>query len=106
MIAAVWSRQWLGWWAVAPVLLVIAWLAINPFVFPAVGPSRSWVSKGIFGEQFWLTERERVPASPRHVLRSLVAVGLIGMMVLAWGLWRLHGWPTLYGTTLIVLAQL
>ena len=106
MIAAVWSREWFGWWALVPIAFVLAWLAINPFLFPPVDPSRGWTSKGIFGEQLWLTERERVPASLRRLLRSLIGVGLVGMVVLAWGLWRLHAWPTLYGATLIVLAQL
>lgn len=106
MIVAVWSREWLGWWAVVPIATVIAWLAINPFVFPPADPSRGWASKGIYGEQLWLAERERVPASHRRVLRSLIGVGLVGMLLLVWGLWRLHAWPTLYGATLIVLAQL
>ena len=106
MIAAVWSREWLGWWAVVPIAVVIAWLVINPFVFSPADPSRGWASKGIYGEQLWLAERERVPASHRRVLRSLIGVGLVGMVLLVWGLWRLHAWPTLYGATLIVLAQL
>lgn len=106
MIAAIWSREWLGWWALTPVVAVLLWLIANPFVFSPVGPSRSWASKGIYGEQLWLTDRARVGAGHRWVLRWLIAAGLAGFMFLAWGLWSLHIWPTLEGTTLLVMAQL
>ena len=106
MIAAIWSRVWLEWWALLPVGAVALWLAIDPFVFAPVEPSRSWASKGIYGAQLWLSERDRVYGSHRTVLRSLIGVGLVKFVLLAWGLWRLLMWPTVYGATLVMLAQL
>jgi hypothetical protein len=29
MMLAVWSRVWIGWWSVAPIVLVMAWLVAN-----------------------------------------------------------------------------
>jgi uncharacterized protein DUF6653 len=81
-------------------------LVINPFIFSPVAPTRSWVSKGIYGEQLWLLERDRVPEGYRNVLRWLIVLGLFGLTLLAWGLWRLHVWPTICGAMLVVLAQL
>ncbi|MDB5533692.1 MAG: hypothetical protein JWO28_2007 [Hyphomicrobiales bacterium] len=40
-ILAIWSRTWLGWWALIPVALVIVWLCLNP----AVTEPRNWGSK-------------------------------------------------------------
>ncbi len=105
MILAIWSRDWIGWWALAPIGAVIVWLWLNPHIFPAV-ELRSWAAKSIYGEQLWLKDRSAVPPTHRAGLRWLIAVGAIGFVLLAWGLIELMPWPTVFGTTLIVLAQL
>ena len=47
LILAIWSRVWIGWWALVPVAVVLVWLWINPHVFAAVTQPRSWAAKGI-----------------------------------------------------------
>jgi hypothetical protein len=106
MIAAIWSRAWIGWWALAPVVLVIIWLWLNPHVFPAIAKPRSWAARGIYGERLWLLEPERVPRDYRVVLRWLAIPGLAGLGLMVWGLMELLAWPTAFGATLIVLSQL
>jgi hypothetical protein len=106
MILAIWSRVWIGWWALIPVAAVIAWLLVNPHVFPPVTTPCSWAAKGIYGEKLWLQEYERVPRDYRIVFRWLIVPGLAGMALLLFGLARLLVWPTIFGATLIVLAQL
>lgn len=82
------------------------WLWLNPRVFPAVTEPRSWASKGIYGEKLWLHEPAKVPPDLRVALRWLVLPGLVGFVLLGWGLIRLLVWPTVIGATLIVVAQL
>lgn len=106
MILAIWSRVWLGWWALVPVAAVIVWLLLNPHVFAAVTVARGWAAKGIYGEKLWLHEPDRVPPAYRALLRWLAVPGLAGFGLLAWGLAELSVWPTVFGGTLIVLAQL
>ena len=106
MILAIWSRIWIGWWALIPVGLVIVWLFLNPKVFPAVTAEHGWAAKGIYGERLWLEEPESVPEECRSVLRWLIVPGLCGFILLFWGLVRLEPWPTIFGATLITLAQL
>jgi len=106
MILAVWSRVWIGWWALSPVAAVIVWLWLNPHVFPAVTTPRSWAARGIYGERLWLLEPSTVPAEYQAVLRWLMVPGLCGIVLLAWGLVQLLVWPTVFGATLIVLGQL
>jgi hypothetical protein len=106
LILAIWSRVWIGWWALVPVAAVIVWLGLNPHVFPAVATPRSWAAKGIYGERLWLNEPSRVPQDYRSVLRWLAVPALSGVVLLGWGLVQLLVWPTLFGATLIVLAQL
>jgi hypothetical protein len=105
MILAIWSRTWIGWWALVPVAVGIVWLLVNPHVFAPVTP-RSWVARGIYGEELWLRQGSRVPPRHRRALRWLIVPGVGGFIVLAWGLVVLALWPTVVGATLIVLAQL
>lgn len=106
MILAIWSRVWIGWWALLPVVVVMVWLWLNPHVFPPVTTPRGWAATGIYGEKLWLRNRSRIPPDYRAVLRWLTVVGATGFALLVWGLVQLLGWPTVFGATLIVLAQL
>jgi hypothetical protein len=106
MILAIWSRAWIGWWALMPVAGVLIWLGLNPHVFPAVTEPHSWAAKGIYGEKLWLHEPSSVPHGLRAVLRWLLIPALAGVVLVIWGLVQLQLWPTILGATLIVLAQL
>lgn len=63
-------------------------------------------SKVVYGERLWLTGRDRVPAAYRAVIRWMIAAALAGFCFIAWGLGKLEVWPTIYGATLVVFAQL
>jgi uncharacterized protein DUF6653 len=106
MLLAIWSRTWIGWWCLVPIAAVVVWLWINPHAFKAVEQPTSWAAKGIYGEKLWLLDRDLVPSGHRAVLRLLVVVGLAGFALLIWGLVALDGWQTIFGATLVVLAQL
>lgn len=54
----------------------------------------------------WLRQRELVPPDHRAVLRLLVAAGSAGFALIIWGLVALLVWPTVFGATLVVVAQL
>ena len=51
-------------------------------------------------------ESSTIPTEYQAVLRWLILPGLCGFGLLAWGLVQLLVWPTIFGATLIVLAQL
>lgn len=106
MILAIWSRTWIGWWALVPVALVVVWLAVNPHVFPAVERPTSWTAKGIYGEKLWLHDRSLVTRDHRNVLRLLTVTGLAGFGLLIWGVAALEIWPTVFGATLVTMGQL
>jgi hypothetical protein len=106
MLLAIWSRTWIGWWCLVPVVVVVVWLWLNVKVFPPVVEPRSWTSRGIYGERAWLENRASVPADHRAVLRLLVAAGSLGFALVIWGLVALQVWPTVSGAALVVLAQL
>lgn len=103
--AAGWSREWIGWWAVIPGVLVVGWLFANTKVFRPVGPG-GWAADGIHGERWWLQQRHRVPSRHRTVLRCLIVLGLASAVLLAHGVVVLAVWPTVTGAAGLVLAQL
>jgi hypothetical protein len=54
IVAAIWSRVWLGWWALAPLALAIGWTFINPRLFPAPIDKATGAAKAVMGERFFL----------------------------------------------------
>lgn len=106
ILLAIWSRTWIGWWSLVPTGAVVIWLFINPRAFPPVREPRSWAARGIYGERAWLQDRDLVPPDHRKVLRLLVTLGLIGFGLILWDLIALEVWPTVFGTTVVVVAQL
>ncbi len=106
MILAIWSRTWIGWWALLPISMTLVWLWINPHVFPAVSATSSWAAKGIFGERLWLEGQSEFPRDYGPILRWLMSIGVVGLIMIAWGLFAFHVWVTIIGTVLVVMAQL
>lgn len=105
--AAIWSRVWIGWWALAAVVAVGVWVWLNPRIFPTRGVSDGWMSRGVRGEKIWM-ERGGEPALAHHapVVRALSFATLIGVALLATGLAFLEPTSTVAGLSLAMLSKL
>ena len=82
---SVWSREWLGVWALVPVALALAWMWLNPRIFAPPANRDSWASKGTFGERIYLNRR-RIPIPGHHaraagVLTGAAAAGFVLMAI-------------------------
>lgn len=107
LVAAAWSRVWIGgwWWLVLGLVLALIW--VNPRLFPPPHTTRRWSSKGVLGERV-LTEHPDLPL-PGHfrrggrLLNLASGMGFIAMLV---GLWWLHPWLTAFGATVSFMAKL
>jgi hypothetical protein len=82
LLAAIWSHAWIGIWALAPLLLVVLWLWLNPRLFPAPARKDSWSARATFGERVWLNRKD-VPIPHHHarVAHLLTAVAALGFAV-------------------------
>lgn len=106
IVLAIWSRVWLGSWALVPLLLAVAWTWANPRVFPPPGQTDNWASKATFGERVFLN-RKTVPI-PDHHVRWALGLGWLsglGLVPLVWGLWALDPALTVLGIALVVLPK-
>ncbi|MGD1878426.1 MAG: DUF6653 family protein [Kiloniellaceae bacterium] len=107
LLAAVWSHAVLGWGALVPVAVALAWIWTNPRVFPAPRSTDSWASRVTFGERLWLKRaRLVIPRRHRHAPAVLTALSGVGFVVSLWGAIALDFWPMMTGLVLCLLAKL
>lgn len=106
LVAAIWSRMWLGWWAVVPVAIVVAWLIWNPRAFPPPASTNNWASKAVLGERIWVgLKKDEVP--PHHRLAPRVATffSAAGALALIWGLVVFDAPVTVLAMLLVIAAK-
>jgi hypothetical protein len=107
LAVSIWSRDWIGWWCLVPVALSLIFMVVNPRLFPPPRSTRTWASKGVFGERVW-AERPVVPTPPQFTtgpLNATYAFQTVGALVLAYGLVRLDLVDTVAGLVLLQAAK-
>lgn len=107
LVLAIWSRIWLGWGSLVPVLLVLIWTWLNPRLF---GPPQSidnWMSQGIMGERIWLArKREPIPDHHARATLTLNIINAAGCILLVAGVWSFDIGLTLAGLITSMGAKL
>jgi hypothetical protein len=104
---SIWSRDWIGWWSLVPIVLSLVFMMINPLLFAKPRSTRNWASRGVFGERVW-SERLRVPVPEQfnaRVLNVTYAIQLIGAAALTYGLVRYDLIVTLAGLVILQTAK-
>ena len=91
---AIWSREWLGWASLLPILAVLIWTWANPRLFGPPENNDAWMTKGVLGERVWLAKAATpIPTHHAKTGRYLNWAAGMGVVVLIYGLWRLDlGW--------------
>lgn len=104
---AVWSRLWIGWWAIIPVTAVLIWTWLNPRLFRAPASFDNWMSKGVLGERVWLSWQGD-PRLAHHapIIRALTLTTLGGLGLLLAGLAVLSVPLTTTGLAAAMLSKL
>ena len=107
LILAIWSRAWIGRWALVPTAAALIWTWLNPRLFSRPASTDNWASKGVLGERVWLN-RDTIPIPPRHrsLPHLLNAVSGVGLVFVIRGLIARAVWLTVLGTVLIYLGKL
>lgn len=107
LTVSIWSRVWIGWWAVLPVALLMIWIRINPHIFRKPKSTDNWSSKAVLGERVWL-KRATVPIPKHHdrASRLLSYLPMVGLGPYVHGLIIQSPGETAVGLVLIVIGKL
>ncbi|TDH61409.1 hypothetical protein E2C06_16590 [Dankookia rubra] len=102
-----WSRAWIGWWALLPLVLLLGFLWLNPRLFPPPCRLDAWISRSVLGERLWVN-RDHVPVPARHrrLPHWLAALSGLGGICLAYGVAMLEPWPSLLGLVVAYMGKL
>lgn len=103
---SVWSRVWLGIYALIPILLSVFWIWLNPRFFPKPLSTDNWASKAVIGERIWLAHpKDQIPAHHRRTIAALNILTGAAFILALYGLYALQLWPTITGTLLTILGK-
>jgi hypothetical protein len=103
---AVWSRVWIDWLCLVPVVAVCLWIWVNPRVFGRPHSTNSWASKAVLGERVLLTHpKSEIPAHHTVALRAIKYVMSVGFIMTVYGLIVLHLWLAIFGTVISILGK-
>ena len=103
---AIWSREWIGYYSLIPIGIVLFWTFINPRVFPPPKSTKNWTSRAVFGERVWIN-RKKHPIAQHHLTMIMIlnTISFLGLPFYIYGLWKLHFWITLTGIILVLLGK-
>ncbi len=107
VVVAFWSRVWIGWYCLIPIIALVIWIIINPTLFKKPKSIDNWGSKSVLGERFW-AERKSNPVPNHHhtpvlILTILQTIGGITLMI---GLWQLDLYLTIIGSITVYMAKM
>lgn len=106
LVFAIWSRVWIGWWAVLALGVAVLWTWANPRVFPPPRDFGAWASRVTLGERVFLA-RDTYRVAPHHIRAAhiLSTLSAVGTVPLIYGLIVLNPWATLLGLIGTVLPK-
>jgi len=106
LIISIWSRIWIGWWALVPLFFSVLWIWINPRLFDKPRSTDNWASKAVLGERVWIN-RKKIPIPDHHgrVISILKTISIVGTLICIWGLIWLSVWATIFGAVVVVLGK-
>ncbi|PWQ93445.1 DUF6653 family protein [Leucothrix arctica] len=107
IVLAVWSRVWLGWYCLIPIVILVVWVVVNPRLFAKPTSFDNWGAKAVLGERVYITDKDAASLE-KHKLPILILNGLqtIGGLILIYGLWDLNIYLTLHGMSFVYLAKM
>lgn len=104
---AIWSRLWLGWWSLVPIIVSICWMFLNPILFKKPRSTKNWASKAVLGERVYLN-RDTMEIPVQHktsILKILNTISFIGLGLAIWAIIYYSVWGAVFGIVLTYLGK-
>lgn len=103
---AIWSRVWIGWLSLIPILVVCLWTWLNPRVFKKPPTTNHWASKAVLGERIMLKHpKNEIPAHHNRAITVLNALTFFASFVAVYGLVVLHPWFAIFGILITMIGK-
>lgn len=107
LVLSLWSRDWIGWWCLVPLVLSIAFIWWNPRAFEAPADTENWASHGTLGERVFLDRKAKsIPGHHERAAYLLTFVSAAGLVPLIYGLIVLSLPWTMLGLVLMIFGKL
>ena len=106
LVLAFWSRVWIGWLSIVPVIVSVTWMFINPVFFKRAKSTKNWAFKAVLGERVWLN-RDKIDVPSYHKTMPNICNGIsaLGVPVLIWAIVILDVWPAILGISLVITGK-
>jgi hypothetical protein len=107
LAVSIWSRDWIGWWSLAPIVASLVFMVVNPVLFRPPRSTSNWGSKGVFGERIWADRNTvEVPAHYTPAIPNVTyAFQAVGIAFLAYGLVVLSARDVVSGIVIVQCAK-
>jgi hypothetical protein len=104
---SIWSREYIGLYAIVPVVISLVWIVYNPRAFAIPTITDNWASKATFGERIFL-KKESVSIPRHHVnmVHMLTVLITPGFPVLLYGLYVNDLWIIGFGNCWVLFLKL
>jgi hypothetical protein len=106
-VIAFYSRLWIGWYCLIPVILLGIWTKINPKFFPKPKHTNTWASKGVFGERVWLNDKKiKIPKHHKLAAKILTFSMIVSSIILVYAIYSFNLMLTIGFTIISNLLKL
>lgn len=104
---AIWSRVWIGWWALLPIAICLLWTWLNARLFRKPDRVDNWMSEGVYGERIWLSRKTHPVPEHHRIVPHLLSIccGVAGV-IFAFGLFQLDVMTTVFGMVMLLTCKL
>ncbi|MEZ9233009.1 DUF6653 family protein [Vibrio amylolyticus] len=104
---SIWSREYMGLYALIPLVISLFWTWYNPRAFSAPVTTDNWASKAVFGERVLLQKDAlEIPKHHLTMVNSLMAMIAVGMPILFYGLYMNDLWIIAFGNFAVIVPKL
>jgi len=107
IVLAIWSRVWIGWYCLIPIVILVFWIYVNPRLFSKPEHFNSWGSRAVLGERIYIKrKKDQKLGKHKTPILILTVLQIIGVIILFYGLWKLNFYYTIYGMTVVYLSKM
>lgn len=106
LFLGIWSRVWIGWWCLLPVVGVCGWIWFNPRAFGKPKTMNHWASQAVLGERVMLSPPPTgIPAHHKRAICGLKVLMFAGCIPAIIGLIIFNPLLTISGLVIVMLGK-